>query len=381
MMRIVFIHRNIETAGAEPAEARQMIKTLLRQGHTVGVLYVSPEKTEIAEIAGAQLLHLGPSDRHNKRHLLETIERFRPQIGHIKSLWTPFHAFAASALQKLKIPYIVEPGGHLHHYVLRHRFAGKKTNIYHNLRKAFYQKFVDLPLCRKAAGIRALSEFEAKDFQKRFGLASKVIPLGFNPEWVTGQRLKAAFPEKDKPLRVNYLGRLDIPQKGLDLVIKSMAILRKRGLDHFFTVRISGPDVCGSTEKLRQMINEHDLQNIKIESGCFGEEKNEFFRNTDIFLHLSRMEEMAKLAREATGAGVPVLASLESNYGDWIQKEGSGLAASLEEEAIIEKLSMCVEKRSLIKELSSNAWIHANKYSWDFVIGQLVDFYKSIVRS
>jgi glycosyltransferase involved in cell wall biosynthesis len=379
-MRVLFVHQNIEAAGAEAAESRETIKSLLNCGCYVGLLYTGSSNPQLPGIECADFLVTDGTKQGDKRYIRKLITRFQPNIAHIKSLWTPFHARSASVLRQLNVPYIVEPGGHLNPYLLSHRFGGKKMQPHQKLARLLYHQFVDLPLCRQASGIRALSNWEAEIMQPMVRNQIKTIPLGFNREWITCERLKADFPSKDQPLRLNYLGRLDIAQKGLDLVLEAMKIIQKLNFEHRFRVRLSGPDVCGSTNRLHQIIEGFGLKNVVIESGCFGEAKLDFFRCTDIFLHLSRIEEMAKLAREAIGAGVPVMASLESNFGDWVRKEESGLVVGLNPQSVAKQLIALSEKPSLIKEMASKTLKHASEYSWDLIGAELTEFYTALLE-
>lgn len=371
-MRILFVHQNIQGSDAECVESQEMVKALLEIGHRVGVLFAGSESATPPRIEGAELLRV--SQRLNHRAIGRLIQRFSPDIAHIKSLWTPLHAVAGAALRSLGIPYVIEPGGHLNPYLLENRFGGRRMRPHQRLARMAYQRLVDLPLCRKAAGLRALSQWEADSLQPVLNIPVRIIPLGINEEWIS----EPGPPNpRGAPLRVNYLGRLDISQKGLDLVLDALALLSDQGFRELITVRIAGPDLAGSAQSLRDVIQDRAL-NAVVEGPHFGEAKTEFFRQTDLFLHLSRLEEMAKLAREAIAAGVPVLASRESNFGDWVEQEGSGFVAELNPNAIAQPLIACIKNPDLLARARVSAVRHSRKYSWSAVRQELTRFYEDL---
>lgn len=379
-MRVLFVHQGIEGTIGEAVESREIIKSLLGQDCQVSVLYIGNISPELPDIHLADLQCVTWSKRKDKDHIRQLITQSCPDIAHIKCLWTPFHARTASVLRQLHIPYIVEPGGHLNPYLRNHRFGGKKMTLYHKLMRLIYHRFIDLPLCRKAEGIRTLSPWEASSIRPLVHNLVETIPLGFNSEWVTSVRLESPFPTtSSQPLRVNFLGRLDISQKGLDLVLSAMSEIQKKGFSHRFQVRLSGPSLQDSSHRLQEIIKHLGLNNTIVEKGCFGEDKLAFFRSTDVFLHMSRLEETAKLAREATGAGIPVMASFESNYGDWLLKENSGVTADLTPHSIAHQLMDLSEHPERLHRMSINAVKHATKHSWHSLATQLISFYERIL--
>ena len=375
--RILYIHQNITGQGGEAAEAQQTLSALVDAGAEVGILYrrvghvaCKFDRQEIRDFGSPRLDH---------KSTLKAIAQFRPHIAHIKSCWTPAHCRAASALTSQGISYIVEPGGHLFDILLTNRYGGRKCRLHHLLAKRIFRQFYDRPMVRNALAIRSLSSYEELVVEKKFGVRCHSIPMGFNEDWINA----AAGRPRTKPsrrLHFLFLGRLDVFQKGLDLIIDAAALLNAQGYIDRYKVTLAGPSWLHSDSYLSQRIDQKQLPNISISGPVYGHDKQRLFESAHVFLHPSRFEEMAKVVREATALGLPVIASRESNYADWATRHGFGLCTELSADSLATQMGSIIDRPETLPHMSLAATQYASATSWPSVGQRMLSMYKKILN-
>jgi len=378
-MRILFVLSTLASPRAEASEAKSTMKALLERGHQIGALHV--QKGLVLTEEHPQLTHLPmmPGNYRSATAIQARIREFKPEAAHIVACWNPFHVRAASVLRNLGVPYILEPSGHLPRVHLDNRFAEKPCPPLYRIGRRIYQGFYDLPMLKKAALVRTLSAFEAADLRDRFGSRSKTIPLGYNSEWMTAVRL--AQPAAVKPVRFLFVGRTDMFQKGIDLILQAAVLLNKAGRAEEYTVTIAGPEVNKSFARISRVIEREKLANVTLRQPVYDEEKQRLFAASDVFLHPSRFEGVAKLVREASGAGLAVLASLDSNYGDWARDHGLGLTAALTAEGVAQSMTEFIKDPARASEMGARGFAFARAWPWSRVAAELEECYQSVAAA
>lgn len=375
-MKILFVHQNLTGTTGESVEAKETIQSLLRHGLTVGALYRRYNE-EAIQCSSSNYIDLGCTNL-SLREIRSKIEKFSPQIGHIKSCWTPFHAKAAWALRNKDVPYVLEPGGHFLPVHFTTRFAERKFGLKQKILKHAYRVLVDAPMLRGAATVRALSDYEASGIKENYGSNCFPLPLGINKEYYISNP-SVRNPSSSEKIRFLFVGRLDIFQKGLDLILNASLLLNDSGMSESYEVILAGPALNGSDTRLDRRIKELNLRNIRLHPPIRGQAKIDLFLDSHVFLHPSRFEEMAKVPREVVATGLPVIASRESNYGDWAEKEGFGLATSLNAQALAKCMETFIVKRETTQSCSAAAIDFAERSSWDAISSQLLPEYQKLV--
>ena len=75
---------------------------------------------------------------------------------------------------------------------------------------------------------------------------------------------------------------------------------------------------------------------------------------------------MARAPREALGAGVPLIATRESNFGDWVEERGIGISCELSVFGVVEAvetaLAMNDEDWERMRE-NVTFWVRDNEWS------------------
>jgi len=378
-MRILIVLRSLESDNYEGVETRMCIRELLERNIDVGAMYIESRPEFVINHPGLHPLPVFWPDWNDIPKIEAIIRKFKPDMAHIVACWIPFHTKVAGILHRLGIPYAMEPCGHLNPVHLDHRFFEKPSTLLQKIKRRVYQRFVDLPMLKHAAIIRTLSDFEADDINSRFGLKSRTIVWGYNPEWITAVRLKREACTH--PVRFLFIGRVDIFQKGLDLVLDAVVLLNKAGQGGLFNVVIAGKPVNESTARITNRLEQEGLTNVKLAPPVFGDEKLELIAESDVFLHPSRFEGIAKMAREASGAGLAVIASKEGNYGETAQQNGFGSLTRLSAADIAEAMSVFIKNPALALQMGASGVEFAKKWSWARVAGEVEKLYSDVLET
>ncbi len=369
---------SLEADAAEAGEARRMIRALLELGYTVGAIYVQSLNVVIEKHPSFVPCPVPHAQQRSNSVVTAAIQSFAPDVGHVVASWNPFHVRVTDLLRKLRVPYMVEPGGGMAAICLDHRFGEKPTYFYHRIARRLYKRFYDLKMLQHAALIRAVSPFEARDLQSRFALDSQVLTLGYNPEWVTAARLRRG--PATLPIRFLFVGRVEIFQKGLDLILDAVKILNTSGLASTFTVTIAGPEVNRSFTRIPNFLRQHGISNVSLHGPVYGDPKQNLFEQSDVFLHPSRCEQIAKMAREATAAALPVIAGEDSNYGELVRDHAIGVFTRLDAEDLARAMKLFIDHPEFVLTMGQAAVDFARTWSWQKVAQELLEMYQKILH-
>lgn len=183
----------------------------------------------------------------------------------------------------------------------------------------------------------------------------------------------------DNPLIVGFVGRLDIFQKGLDLLLDLIKdFVSNSNYKNQFKFYIYGPDYRGNMEKMIKLINERNLNEyVKLKGPVYDNEKYDAYRNIDVFIHTSRFEGLPMSILEALSVGLPCIVTKGTNFEESIRQYNAGWCLSdMNFQDILEEI--CLNKEILV-EKSNNARNMIKKYSWQSISSNLLNTYKNIV--
>lgn len=161
------------------------------------------------------------------------------------------------------------------------------------------------------------------------------------------------------PNRLLYVGRINVENKGCDLLLKIVRRLKEKGTD--FTV-----DVVGTGEyldTLKRLSAEQGLENIMIFHGL-SNHVEEFYEKATIQLVTSRCEGFGLIITEAMAHGVPVVAFHADGPDEIIQDGVSGcLIEQFDCDAYANKIVELLSSPSKLQEMSTHALLRANDFS------------------
>ena len=263
--------------------------------------------------------------------------------------YSPFDRMLRS-IMKSGVPYSIVPRSSLTVKAQRnHAFKKKIANL------IFYNRFIN-----KSKAIQYLTEWEKNESEKLFKRNSYVIPNGTNiPE----------FPQKEYSgdgLKIIYIGRLEIYQKGLDNLIEAINLIKDKLRSARISIELYGPDRDSTVEILTPIIEANSIDDIVImRPPVFGAEKEQILKSADAFIMTSRFEGMPMGLIEALSYGLPCIATEGTYLMNEIGYYDAGWIAGSTVESIKDALLKFMAESNLIPQKSKNAYSLANHYSWD----------------
>lgn len=253
-------------------------------------------------------------------------------------------------LRKKKVPYIIIPRSSLTRLALRNHAWFKKW-VAHQL---YFNSLV-----KHAVAIQYLTRQEADDSIGRFKTPYFIVPNGFS----TPQEQKSNF-SKDG-LTVSFIGRLDMFQKGLDLLLDALTELHQELAVAKFYLNIYGPRRY-DFYKIKEEIEKRGIADIvSLNDEVGGEEKKNVLMNTDLFVMTSRFEGHPMGLVEALAYGLPCLVTPGSNMFEEISSTNAGWTCQGTVKDIKNTVMEVLAQKDMLVQKGMNARQLSLKYDWD----------------
>ena len=248
----------------------------------------------------------------------------RADLFHFHSAFVLPHNLVA---HRVKAPYVVSPHGNYHSSALmRSRW-----------RKLAYRVLLDQRFLRNAAFLHVLTEDEASSIAA-YGRARHVVVVP-NPIEVVAPPRPDEREDARRALGVGqelclvFVGRLDVQQKGLDLLIEGVRIARN---DSRLRLLIAGP-IAGRSD-VRDLLRDEDRDSISVLPPVFDGERRRLLAAADYFVSPSRWEGQPTAVLEALAGGLPVLVTEATGLADFVRCHQAGLVTEPTPDAIAASL-------------------------------------------
>ena len=213
----------------------------------------------------------------------------------------------------------------------------------------------------------ALSTFFEKKMKKANPqVISKVIPEGVDTEFFKIKRKKAKH--------ILFLGRLDVGQKGIDLLLKAYSRIARKAT-YPLIIAGNGPD----EKKVSELIHRYDLQDkVKMVGPAYGKKKSKLLSESLYVAFPSRNETFSCFALEALASGLPIVAF-----------DIPGIAWSGNEVAIKAKaFSIKHYSELLLNSMNASKMSHLGKkarkfasyFTWEMVADEFENFFKTMLE-
>ena len=262
-----------------------------------------------------------------------------------------------------KIPYIIIPRSQMTHQAKEVRKAKKKIAD-----ALFFNWFV-----KKAVAIHYLTETEKND-SAAYKTKSVILPNGIHmPEKVEQKKAEDSFV-------ISYIGRLNIFQKGIDVLMDACGLIKEDLIKNHVKVRFYGPDQEGALEQMEHWRSSKGLETVvEFYGSVFAEQKAEVLRQSDAFIMSSRFEGMPMGLIEALSYGLPCIVTPGTNLLNEIVDAEAGFGCELSAEKIAETVLTVLKRKDDLSKMRSNARDLASQYSWDSIAKQSHEEYEMII--
>ncbi|MEY4116970.1 MAG: hypothetical protein RLZZ116_298 [Planctomycetota bacterium] len=353
-------------SGGPPTVAIEFVRQQARMGRRTAVMITNPpskpeQRAQLAErwkgldIEYIVLEDLPPGERVSAARA--HIDRLAPRIIHIHCMWEALVRHVAAHARRRRIPYVLSTHGMLHPYALAQK----------RLKKWVYLQ-VFPSLIGGAGELYALNREEADYIEARFRRPSSVLPNGIVVEDYSAPEsgiFRARVPAIGMKPFILFVGRLH-PIKGIDLLIRSYAYARKRGLG--LELVIVGPNEVQQPE-LESLARELGISDhVHFPGGMFGPEKRDGFAACAVFAHRPRFEGFGITVVEGLAAARPVVTTRECKLDGAAEAGALRQSADTDEafgDALLEVAGLADGGRAL--GVRGREWVKAN-LSWESLV-------------
>lgn len=168
------------------------------------------------------------------------------------------------------------------------------------------------------------------------------------------ERLERTYTEdSSEPIRVGYAGRIEVPQKRMDLMQMVIACLEDEKVDYHFNIAGDG----AALNILQEYVRENDLEGrVTFWGRLDRSEIAEFWQKQDIYVNVADFEGRSISQLEAMAYGAVPIATRTSGTREDIMDNQNGYTVELGDyEGIVEKIGYLASHRELLKTMGKLA--------------------------
>jgi glycosyltransferase involved in cell wall biosynthesis len=296
--------------------------------------------------------------------LLPALMAFDPDIVHLHGLWT-YPSVAAHAWHRATgRPYVVSAHGMLYPVSL----------AYKPLRKTIARWLFQNRVLHSATVLHATSTDEEVNYRS-LGFDARVVLIPLGLETIPMPMIDREGPSH----RVLFLGRLH-HQKGLDWLIEAWAKLENGFPD--WELSIVGPLDRSFVHGMEEIRLKASGKRVTFLEPLYGDNKNRYMANSDLFVMPSRSENFGLTAAESLMMEVPVIATkgapwsglAANNAGWWIEPGSAAL-----ETAMRAAMSLPVQERRKMGQ-NGRQWMQQD-FSWAAIGNKWQEVYEVAAKS
>ena len=252
------------------------------------------------------------------RHFL--LSQPKDTIFHFHSVFIPWFFPAVRLLKKIGYQRVVlTPHGQYVDEAMRR-----------SLKKRIFFHFFDRQVIKLVDAVQVIGHTEINHYITSNAREYHLIPNG-------GPSCHTITSLLERPLVFGYLGRMEIAQKGLDVLLRAFAFYLKQGGKGI--LQIGGAGI--GKENLMRLCQEMEISSsVCFRDKVFGEDKQRFLQECAWFVHPSRWDVLPTACLEAASCGVPLIVSRETNLDMYLKKYDAGIVMASDDRPI-QALATC----------------------------------------
>ncbi|MCC7206671.1 MAG: glycosyltransferase family 4 protein [Anaerolineae bacterium] len=303
------------------------------------------------------------------RSLRRDLIRWRPDVIHVHSVYTPALTSLAKWAQFRRIPYVISAHGGL----------SSATGLINRARKLAYRRLFQIPDMNRALFVHAVSPREPL---REYGVRAPVVvaPNGFAPDEMPAEPdrelLRRRLPALHGRRVFLFLGRLSMVHKGLDLLIQAFAQARPENS----ALVIVGPDYQGYQATLETMIQDLGLgADVFLLGPAQGAERFHLLAGADVFVHPSRWEGSSLSVLEAAASGRPSLLTVAADMNTGLLAQHGGaidVTPDADDIAGALRTFAIMPTDDLVRMGRNAAEVVTSRFGWDKTAAALIEGYR-----
>ncbi len=263
-----------------------------------------------------------------------------------------------------RIPYVYS----------QHGVFDSKRLARRSLKKRLYLALFELPACRRASALIALTKYEEKTY-RQLGLSNKVavIPNGIDLPAEGAQNRQSA------EVVVLFMARMH-PIKGADIALE--AFLRVRNDVPNARLILAGPDEFGIENALRESIRAANAESqIEITGPVTGDLKQRLLDRADLFVLPTESEGFSIALLEAMANRCAILTTPGAHF-DEIEQNRAGRIVPRTVEAFAKSMTEMLTDLELTLKMGDNArQLVERDYTWDKIVDRYELLYDEITST
>jgi glycosyltransferase involved in cell wall biosynthesis len=237
----------------------------------------------------------------------------------LNSGFTMHNVVAARIARRHGVAYVVAPRGAYDPHIFLRRPLTKKV----------WWRSLEFPMVKRAGAVHLFFDDETANMrQLGYEGPTLIAPNGVEPppdlQWDggTGGYLL-------------WLGRFDPQHKGIDVLVRALAIVPRANRPR---LRLVGPDWRDGRQRMTALVRELQLEDwVSIEPPLYGDEKWAALQHSTGFVYPSRWEGFGNSVAEAASLGVPLLVT-PYPFGRLLHRKGGAVLALPTVEGLAEGL-------------------------------------------
>lgn len=363
-MRILFLSNSVGNLYSGPTYS--IPKQVAAMSKYDEVIWINSKKSALHE--WKQLKYYYDVDDFPTKKLADICQKTgKPDVIIIEQFYNHIRDPYLLETYRGDVPYVIVPRG---------EFTAKAQQR-KNIKKSLANRLFAKRIIQKAAAVLYLSPRESDDSGSSWNSNPIVIPNGIT---IPGKKKENFSADV---IRVVSIGRIEPYQKGIDILIEAVTLLKKENSINRLHFDLFGADVDGKAEQLRREITLKGLSDIiEIHGPAYGDEKERILLASDVYIMPSRFEGMPMALLEAMSYGLPCIVSEGSNMMEDVDRFEAGWTFHSEPEELVAVLSDCVSAGSnTLARFSSNAIKLASEYSWDTIAQKTHDMLCDLVHA
>ncbi len=359
-LQIVFLDfddiRNPLLGAGQASATYQIAKRLVKKGHKVTVLSSRFPGSKDRTQDGIRYTHIGLGTNNIKVNNAAYILSVPLAVSKVKAdiVVECFTAPISTLLSPLftKIPVVIVPAS----------FEAERFSKLYHLPFHLIEKYG----ARIYKYHLPLSEFTDEKMKKlNKNIIAKIVPEGVSEEFFAIKKKKAKH--------ILFLGRFDMGQKGIDLLLQAYKKAAKT-LSYPLVIAGHGPD----EQKIKALITKLGLdEQVAMVGSAYGEVKERLLSESIAVALPSRHETFSCFGLEALASGLPLLVFRIPGLS-WLNDACAVQAKPFSVEQYAKALRT-VESAGKMRLMSKNARLHAGNFTWDSVVAEYESFFYEIL--